>query len=427
MTSISLSRRRFLHAAGASALTISLMGRITDIQAQADSAAAHAATLDYHSLAGQYSLAPQVSYLNHGSIGTIPINVQQAHISYLQLCETNPWLHMWGGVWDSGREQVRQQAAEMLGCNADQLALTHNVTETFNLLAQGLPLVIGDEVLFSSLNHPGASICWTHQSQRRGFTIKQFNFPLVDVLNYSVDDIVALYAQEITDKTRVLVLPHIDNTIGLRHPITELANMAHAKGVEFVLVDGAQTFGMLPLEVASSGVDVYATSPHKWVQAPKGLGAAYINKKLFKSLQPMWVTWGQERWHGSVRVFEDYGTRNFPALMALGDALHFQAQLGAVKKLERYQALWRHTMAKVDATSGLVWKSPRNWDLSGSLYSIGIKHAKASDTAKVLFEKHGVVVRPFDDPQLNSLRVSPNVFTTEAEINRFCELITQLA
>ncbi len=425
--SSSLSRRHFLHLAGTSAVAASLLSRVSDIRAHVDKRAEYAAQLPFSELAAEYGLSPEVSYLNHGSIGTIPLSVHQAHINYLRLCETNPWLHMWGGAWDAGREAVRSQAADALSCEPDQVALTHNVTETFNLLAQGLPLGDGDEVLFSSLNHPGASVCWQHQAKRRGFTVKRFEFPVTDVSGLSADDVVAIYARHITNKTRALAFPHIDNTVGLRHPLSALTQMAKAKGVKYVLVDAAQTLGMLPLDVAASGVDVYAASPHKWMQAPKGLGIAYINKALFPKLSPMWVTWGQQSWAGTVRIYEDYGTRNFPELMALSDAMQFQSGLGAKRKLLRYQALRQYAMQRVDATDGLIWRSPKNWDISGSLYAVGLKKGHADEVAKTLFEKHGIVVRPFATPELNSLRVSPNVYTAEKEIDRFCELAAKLS
>ena len=97
------------------------------------------------SRSGVYTLDPGITYLNHGSIGTIPRTVQQAHRSYLELCETNPWLYMWGGAWEETREAVRAKAAQLLRCEADEVALTHNTTEGFNILAQGLPLGRGDE------------------------------------------------------------------------------------------------------------------------------------------------------------------------------------------------------------------------------------------------------------------------------------------
>ena len=105
----------------------------------------------------QYLLDPDVIYFNHGSIGTMPRAVADARRRYVETCERNPWRYMWSGDWDPPRELVRAKASRYLGCDPNEMAITHNTTEGFNVLAHGLPLGPGDEVVFSSLNHPGAS------------------------------------------------------------------------------------------------------------------------------------------------------------------------------------------------------------------------------------------------------------------------------
>lgn len=126
----------------------------------------------------QYLLAPDLLYLNHASIGTVPRPVVDAHVGYIELCETHPSLYVWGSVWRDVAEGVRAQAAALLNCVPDDLAITHNTTEGFNVLAHGLPLVAGDEVLFSSINHAGAAVAWDALAERRGFTVRRFTFPV---------------------------------------------------------------------------------------------------------------------------------------------------------------------------------------------------------------------------------------------------------
>lgn len=134
--------------------------------------------------------------------------VQDAHKGYLELCESNPWLYMWSEPWEKARAQTRTKAAAFLGCGDDEVAFTHNTTEGFNLLANGLPLGEGDEVVFSSLNHSGASQCWFHYAETKGFSVKRFEFPIREVADLSAEDIVEIYAKHISEKTRVLVFPH---------------------------------------------------------------------------------------------------------------------------------------------------------------------------------------------------------------------------
>lgn len=377
---------------------------------------------DFSALRNAYLLGDDVVYLNHASIGTIPGAVHQARMRYLATCETNPWLYMWGPAWQEPREEVRRIAAAYIGCAPDELAFTHNTTEGFNTLAQGLDIGADDEVLFSSLNHPGASIPWQHCAPRRGYTVRSFDFPVREVAGMTAADVVQAYTNQITESTAVLVFPHIDNIVGLRHPVRQLAEAARAMGVRFVAVDGAQSVGMIPVDAASLGVDFYATSPHKWLQAPKGLGLLYVQPSARPSLVPMWVTWGQERWRGTVRVYEDYGTRNLAEVLTLGDAVRFQERLDGVGKERRLQDIRTRFREAVDASPRLAWRSPATWALGSSLYAIEPVGRSAGALFERLYAERGVVYRAFGDP-LNTMRISPNLVTTADEIERFLALV----
>jgi selenocysteine lyase/cysteine desulfurase len=373
-----------------------------------------------------YALAPDLTYFNHASIGTIPKIVRQAQHEYQQLCETNPWLYIWDDGWPNGREVIRGKAAVALGCAAEEMALTHNTTEAFNMLALGLPLGPGDEVVFSSLNHAGASVCWSYQAEARGFSVKRFDFPVARAAELGEDDLVAAYEREISPATKVLVFPHIDNIVGFRYPVKKMAGMARAKGVQFVAVDGAQAAGMIDFAVSDLGVDFYATSPHKWLQGPKESGLLYVNEGVLDQVRPMWVTWGHARWRGTVRVFEDYGTRNMPELMALGHAIDFQNELGARAKEERYRHLWQHFLTAVDRRPGVIWRSPRSWGFGSGLFAIELEGHRSSEVFEKLIREHGYVFRPFATQGLNTMRISPNVFNTEDEIDRFLDVLQSL-
>lgn len=377
---------------------------------------------DFASLPEAYSLKPGLTYLNHASIGTVPRAVQEAQRKYLEICESNPWMHIWSETWKEPREEVRRRAAQVLGCHPETVAITHNTTETFNLLAQGLPLGKGDEVVMSSLNHSGASVCWEHHAAVRGYRVQRFDFPVLDVPRMNAEDVVDIYTAQIGRRTKVLVFPHVDNMIGLRHPVREIARAARAKGVRWIAVDGAQTVGMIPLRVDKMDVDAYATSPHKWLQSPKGLGLTYLRQSLQEELHPMWVTWGQRTWKGSVKVYEDYGTRNLPEVLALGDAIEFQQRLGATQKEEHHRRLWQHSRNLVDKASNLTWRSPESWDLGAALYAIEVSE-ESSALFQRLFEEHGFVFRPFSQQGLNTIRLSPNVGNSTEDLDRLFALL----
>ncbi|MGI9516999.1 MAG: aminotransferase class V-fold PLP-dependent enzyme [Pirellulaceae bacterium] len=380
-------------------------------------------SVDFTELGKQFSLADGLIYLNHASIGAIPIPVQEARAKYLRVCETNPWLHMWGGQWDEPREEVRGKAATLLGCDPAEIAITHNTTEMFNTLAYGLPLDEVDEVLFSSLNHPGASLAFEHVAPARGYSVRQFDYPLDTVNEATIEQITDVYRQQISDRTRLLVLPHIDNTVGLRHPVKEIASMARQLGVEFVAVDAAQSVGMIPVDVAEMGVDVLATSPHKWLGAPKGLGLAYVSKAIHENLQAMWVTWGQQRWPLSARRYEDYGTRNLAELLALGDAIDFLNTVEPRARANRLRELLELTSDLCQKTNGCTWKSASDWNQGSAVIAVNFERGNSAEIAQRLFEENRIVVRPFGTQGLNSLRISPNIYTPPEHIEQLFDII----
>ena len=119
-----------------------------------------------------------------------------------------------GRRWIELANGARDQIARYIHSPTDELAVVRSTTEGMNVLAQGLGLQAGDEVLFSSLNHIGASACFHHWGARQGYAVRRFDFPLAETPSLSADDVVRLHVEQIRDETRVLVFPHVDNMVG---------------------------------------------------------------------------------------------------------------------------------------------------------------------------------------------------------------------
>ena len=426
MSDTTTGRRGFLRTLAAGAVAAPFLARaeavdaalratLTRVEVGDGSAAAVRAVRE------EYFLAEDLSYLNHASIGTVPRLVHDAHVAHLELCETNPALYVWGRVWRDVTEVTRRAAADLVRCEADDIAITHSTTEGFNILAAGLPLGPGDEVLFSTLNHPGASVPWERMATERGFTVRQFDFPLDGAPFLDDERVVALHAEALSPSTRVLVFPHVDNMIGLRHPMAAITAMARARGVEFVTVDAAQSAGMIPVDLASAGVDAYAMSPHKWVQSPKGLGLFYTAPEVRQRIRPLWFRSAMSQ-GATARRFEDYSTRAWPAVVALGDALAFQAALGEAEKARRYHALWTRVRDRVESEPRLAWRSPQEWSSGSVIMAVEVLGQNAPSVGRMLMEDHAISVRAFGAP-LNTLRISPNVSTSFEELDAFLDIV----
>lgn len=366
-----------------------------------------------------YDLNPGVVYLNHASIGTTPRAVRAAQSRLLGITETNPWLHVWGGELEEQAAAARAAAAGCIGAAPDELAITRTTTEAMHLLAAGLPFERGDEALFSSLNHIGAGACFRRWGESRGYSVREFDFPILDAPGLTPEDVVRLHVEQIRDETRLLVLPHADNMIGMLHPVREIARAARERGVEWVAVDAAQTVGMLPVDVEALGVDFLACSAHKWAQSPKVFGLLHMRREHIGRVRPMFVSWGQDRWRGSARMYEDYGTRDLASIIAMGDAFGFQRSLGMERTTEHRMRLRDLCRERVEATPGLVWRSPREASLASAIALVGLEGRDADNAAQTLFNEHGVVCRPFRGGGLNALRLSFNAANGADDLDAF--------
>lgn len=411
-----MDRRAFLKKGMGSATAAALILTVKDGFANALETLDRSESTDWRA---EYLLDPGVTYFNHGSIGTMPKAVHAARQKYLNICETNPWFYIWNKPWLEPLKNTREKVAQFLNCQADEIVFNHNTTEGFNLLASGLKLSPNDEVLFSSLNHSGASQCWFHYAPERGYQVRQFEIPLNEVKHLNMADVVALYNREIRENTQVLVLPHIDNTVGLLHPIKEISKMAREKGVRYIAVDGAQSVGMMPVDLQALDVDFYAMSPHKWLQSPKGTGLLYLRKSVQADVKPFWVTWGQKSWKDTVRIFEDYGTRNWPEVLTLAHAVEFQEKLTLDRTTEMRRKLREYLLLSVREHSKIQWRSPLDDKLNCSLYSLEVIGTDSRELAGKLFQENGIVVRAFHSVDVNMLRLSPNFYNTKAEIDHF--------
>ena len=406
---MSVRRRQFIKNLGISVGSLSLLDIYTKIEM----------SIDKRPGRSDYTIPENLHYLNHASIGTCPIPIQDAFITYIRKCEENPARYIWGAEWDEARTLVRKQLAAFLNCMAEELAITHNTTEGFNQIAQGLDLAKGDEVLFSNLNHSGASICFHHYADIRGYTVKQIEAPLDEIMQWDADEITTFYTESISPSTKLLVLPHIDNLIGYNHPINLIASKARAKGVKYIAIDAAQSIGMIPVDLQSLDIDFYSGSPHKWLQSPKGLGLFYIRKSVQTDCNPLWVTWGQKRWKGTAQVYEDYGTRDLPTVLALGHALTYHKKTDWNTRTNHFKTLRQRAQGHCDQK--ISWYAPDIWDNGSSLFSVKIKGVDKSWEKNLV--DSGYIVRAFD----GFIRISPNTMNTIEEIDLLFETLRKIS
>lgn len=359
----------------------------------------------------QFPLKDNLYYFNNASLGPSPDFVMNAVDKFRAILESYPSKYMWGG-WSDEKEKVRQKAADLFGVSNEEIALIHNTTEGMNLVASSLDLQPGDEVILSNHEHPSGSIPWKYWQETKGIKLVR---PELPILPKNKQEIVEVYKNAITKRTKVISMVHITNTNGMIIPVKEISEMARQKSI-ITAVDGAQSAGALNFNLHDLQCDFYAASSHKWLFSPKGVGIFYARKGAQKLLKPLIVAHGYE--DESIRRLENYNTRNLPELLGLGASLDYHKLLGANRKQQRIYDLKHYLIKQVEAHDKLVLKTPLDDELSAGIINVEIKNGKeVRESAKALDKIHNINLRPMYTHGLNGVRVSLSIFNTKQDID----------
>src|SRR5438105_5264247 len=292
-------------------------------------------------------------YLNNGTVGSCPWPVLQGvfdgYLETEKMAQDDPEDYpIWGyGPWNEFRDPL----ARFIGCSRDELALVRNATEANSYIANGVDLKAGDEVPLSDQEHPGGEQPWNLRAKRYGIVVKKITLPkplpnAAAVLN--------LINDAITPRTRVLFFSHITTVTGVVLPARELCALARSKGI-LSAVDGAHVAGMMRLNLHELGCDMYTSSPHKWLQAPKGSGFLYVRDEVIDRLWNTIVTAGWDEPKLRAERFQRIGSSNVPALWGMRAAVQLANQIG-MERIER-----RHRQMADYILKEMVQRGAASW------------------------------------------------------------------
>lgn len=426
-----MDRRRFMFTSAGAVGSLSLLSSVNKVFAaelesqinRVENMSAEAAAEDedfWGWVRESYTVSPNIINFNNGGVSPQPKVVQDAHIRYYQFCNEAPSYYMWRIV-DAGREGLRQKLAEVAGVSADEICINRNSTEGLNTVIFGLNLKAGDEVVLSKYDYPNMMNAWKQREKREGIKLVW-----IDIPQPTEDDktIVDLYAKAITPKTKIVHVTHQINWSGNIVPVKAIADYAHSKGCE-VIVDAAHSFGQFEFKLADTGADYLATSLHKWLGAPFGSGLLYIKKEKIKNV---WALLSAPNPDGDdIRKFENLGTRNMAAEMAIGAAVDFHNVIGIKRKEARLRYLKNYWLEKASKLKGAVVCTSLKPQYSCAIGNIGFENWKAGDIDARLYDKQRIHVTSIVLEKINGVRVTPNVYTNMYDLNLLVKGLTDVS
>jgi isopenicillin-N epimerase len=366
----------------------------------------------WKSVRDQFLLPADLALLNAANLCPSSAPVLQVFYDNIREIDRDPSMQNRQKI-TAGREATRRELAACLRATPEEIVITRNTSEGNNIVSSGLDLKPGDEVIIVSDNHPSLHAAWREKAKRFGFVVK-----VVDQVNphpgpqYYLD----AFAKQATARTKVIAFSHVTASVGDLFPARELCRFARERGI-LSIVDAAQSFGLLDIDLADMQPDIFTGSAHKWPCGPRENGVLFINKSAQSRLAPSIIS----LYAGAVgvsRTFEAMGQRDEPAMVGFGEALRFQAKIGRAVIEARGRELARALVEGLKTMPGVkIWTSA-DPAASAAIVTFLPGDADPNKLAAVLYEKEKIACMARAGADRPGLRLSPHFYNLHDEIDR---------
>ena len=386
--------------------------------------------MDVPRLREQIPVCQAMTYVNTGWSGPSPLRVVNAikeRVDYeMNQGPTSP------EVYESGKEiqsRAREAVARLLNASPEEVILTQNTTEGLNKVINGLPWRQGDEIITFDLEHSSVLIPSYFQQHRHGAVVK--------VLSVAPDEepdrILEKIEAAISARTRLVFLSHVEYSSGLRLPVKEIRQLTKKHG-SLLLLDGAQSTGQMPLDMAAMDCDFYSMPGQKWLLGPEGVGGLFIRRDLIDRVEPVFVSSWAAKPSDDPYSFEPnpstidkllLSSTSVPLQAGLLAAIEFMQEIGIERIEQRNLDLAGLMKEALAETPRVRLISPLNRNSSSGLVSFAVEGIDPTDAVAQLWQGHRIVARPVKFPA--GIRVSLHFFNTEEEVEQVVGAVRDLA
>lgn len=367
-----------------------------------------------------FALDPNIVNFNNGGCSPSPRVVADCMRRQQEFANQAPSYFMWRNL-EPEIEPVRKRLAAFFGCDPEEMAITRNASESLQTCLFGFDLQPGDEVLTTSQDYPRMINTLKQREHRNGIKLLQIDLPAAPK---SSRELVEGYARAITPKTKLMLVSHVIFMTGQIFPVKEICELGRRHGIP-VIVDGAHAIAQFPIDQRELGCDYYGTSLHKWLMGPIGTGFLFVRRDKIEGLWPMMAcNPGQEK---DIRKFEEIGTHQAAIHNAVGEALTFHEMLGAERKSQRLRYLRARWTDRLREVPSVEFHTNLAKEHSCAICTVELKGIAPGDLASWFETKHRIVVTPIEHPQFRGIRVTPSVYSTIAEVDRFAEAMLTAA
>ena len=300
-------------------------------------------------------------------------------------------------------------------------ATAYTMWQILEILLMGMDFKLGDEILTTTQDYPRMLTTLRQREKREGLKLKLIQVPIPPK---NLSEIVTAFEKGITDRTRLILISHMINITGQITPVKAVCELARARGIE-TIVDGAHSFAQFYFKQSDLGCDYFGTSLHKWLYAPKGTGMLYVKRDKIEKLWPLMAAESKQK--SDIRKFEEIGTHSAAPKLAIGEALLFHNGIGGKRKEARLRYLSRYWMNRVKDVPKIRFNTSFDPNQSCAIANVQIEGTNPEAVTKYLFDTHRIFTVPIVHEEFQGIRITPNVYTTLRELDRFCEQMELIA
>ena len=312
--------------------------------------------------------------------------------------------------------RLKATFAALSACDADELAITTNVSIALSTIASCLSFAERPKVVLSELDFPTGGHVWLAQ-RRRGAEIEWLRSP--DGLTIPIEE----YDRAIDERTALVMVNRVLYRSSALVDADEVCRLARERGA-LSFVDDYHGAGIVPLDLHDLGCDLYTTGVLKWLCGGPGLAFLYVRRELIPSLEPTVTGWfgtsepfsfdtEHLEYHPTARRLE-HGTPPAPVAFIAQGGLDIIAEVGVEAIRERQGELTDHVIERADGL-GLTVRTPRDRAARGGVVNVGVG-PRAAKICHALLERDVCT-----DFRGDGLRISPHFFNTEADVDRCFE------
>lgn len=367
-----------------------------------------------------FSVTRGIINLNNGGVSPSPRIVTEALVRYIWQQEDATAYTMWQ-ILEPQSETIRTGLAEVFGCDREEIAITRNASESLEVLLMGIDFKPGDEILATTQDYPRMLTTLRQREKREGLALKLIKIPIPPK---NLSEITAAFERGITNRTRLILMSHQVNITGQITPVKAVCELARARGIETV-VDGAHSFAQFHFQQKDLGCDYFGTSLHKWLYAPKGTGLLYVKRDKIPTIWPLMAA--ESKQIGDIRKFEEIGTHSAAPKLAIGEALLFHNGIGGKRKEARLRYLSRYWMNRLKDIPKIRFNTSFDENQSCAIANVQIEGTNPAAVGSYLFANHRIFTTPIVHDEFQGIRITPNVYTTLGELDRFCGVMETIA